>query len=54
MSAKRSRDGLVTLVVLLLCGAILALFTDIETRAFRWVNCGPLLDQAARRSDACR
>jgi hypothetical protein len=40
MSEQRGRDWLVTVVVLLLCGAILALFTDIETRAVRWLNPG--------------
>ncbi|MEB3350489.1 MAG: hypothetical protein VKO00_10770 [Cyanobacteriota bacterium] len=35
MSASRPRHGLVTAAVLLICAAILTLFTDIETRALR-------------------
>ena len=48
------RDSLVTAVVLLICAGILALFTDVELRAVRWLNCGPLTDPAARLSDICR
>ena len=38
MSEQRGRDWLVSVVVLLLCGAILALFTDLETRTLRRLN----------------
>jgi hypothetical protein len=48
------RDSLVTAVVLLICAGILALFTDVETRAVRWLTCGPLASPAARQSETCR
>jgi hypothetical protein len=48
------RDSLVTAAVLLICAGILALFTDVETKAARWLNCGPLASPAARDSDICR
>jgi hypothetical protein len=48
------RDSLVTAAVLLLCAGILTLFTDIEIRAVRWLNCGPIASPAARESEICR
>ncbi|MEB3234567.1 MAG: hypothetical protein VKM98_03980 [Cyanobacteriota bacterium] len=48
------RHSLITLVVLLLCGGILVLFTDLELSLVRWVNCGPWSAQAERRSELCR
>ena len=47
------RDSLISVAVLLLCGTILVLFTDVELAAVRWVNCGPLASQEARLSDRC-
>ena len=38
----------------LLCGGILVLFTDIEVKVVRWVNCGPLAIERDRDSDICR
>ncbi|MFN5193051.1 MAG: hypothetical protein ACK5E6_01310 [Cyanobacteriota bacterium] len=51
---KASRNGLVTAAVLLLCVGILSLLTDIEIRAVRWLNCGPLADTEERHSTVCR
>lgn len=48
------RDILISLVVLLLCGGILVLFTDLELSAVRWLNCGPFAGQNERRSAVCR
>ncbi len=48
------RDGLVTGAVLLICAAILVLFTEVEIKAVRWLNCGPLASPAERASEACR
>ena len=48
------RDGLVTGAVLLICAAILVLFTEVEIKAVRWLNCGPLASPAQRASEACR
>lgn len=48
------RDALVSVVVLLLCGGLLVLFTDIEVGVVHWVNCGPIGGAGARRSELCR
>jgi hypothetical protein len=50
----RKRDGVVSVVVLLLCGGLLVLFTDIELNVVHWVNCGPIGSAAERRSAECR
>jgi hypothetical protein len=47
-SATNRRDALVSLGVLVLCAGLLSLFTDVELRLVRWVNCGPLASAAAR------
>ena len=41
-------------VVLLLCGGLLVLFTDIEVGLVNWVNCGPIGAAGERRSEICR
>ncbi|MBE9172790.1 hypothetical protein IQ216_06750 [Cyanobium sp. LEGE 06143] len=48
------RDALVSLALVVVCGAILALFTDVELTLVRWVNCGPLAAEESRRSDRCQ
>ena len=48
------RTTLISLAVLLLCGGLLVLFTDIEVSAVRWINCGPLAAEADRSSEVCR
>ncbi|MCP9889173.1 hypothetical protein KBY96_14725 [Cyanobium sp. ATX 6A2] len=48
------RDSLVTAAMLLICAGILVLFTDVETKALRWLNCGPLASPAQRASEICR
>ncbi len=48
------RNTLISLAVLVVCGAILVLFTDLELSAVRWLNCGPLAGQVERRSELCR
>jgi hypothetical protein len=49
-----ARNGLVSAALVLLCGGILVLFTDIEVSAVRWFNCGPLAPESERRSEICR
>ncbi|MEI8249698.1 MAG: hypothetical protein WCF98_00845 [Synechococcus sp. ELA057] len=49
-----SRHRMVSAAVALICTAILVLFTDIELKLFRWVNCGPLALQRDRHSSVCR
>ena len=48
------RNALVSAALVLLCGGILVLFTDIELSAVRWFNCGPLAPEDERRSEICR
>jgi hypothetical protein len=48
------RDSLVTAVVLLICGVILVLFTDVETQVEGWLRCGPPATPAGRDSASCR
>lgn len=40
--------------VALVCAGILVLFTDIEVKVVRWVNCGPLAAAQERDSNLCR
>lgn len=49
-----TRNWLISGVLVVLCGGILVLFTDIEVTAVRWFNCGPLAPQDERRSEVCR
>ena len=48
------RQSLISLLVALLCGGVLVLFTDIEVQLVRWVNCGPLATEAEKSGDVCR
>lgn len=48
------RQTWATLAVVLLCGGILVLFTDVEVGLVRWFNCGPLSTGGEQRSDVCR
>ncbi len=45
---------LVSAVLVLLCGGVLMLFTDVETSLVRWINCGPFATAAERDSQICR
>lgn len=40
--------------VALVCAGILVLFTDIEVKVVKWVNCGPLALQRDLDSNICR
>jgi hypothetical protein len=48
------RSTLVSLALVLLCGGILVLFTDVELKIVQWVNCGPLASSEARRAPLCK
>ena len=48
------RQSLISLMVLLVCGAILVVFTDLELSLVRWINCAPWSAQDERRSEICR
>ena len=45
---------LVSGAVALACAGILVLFTDIEVKVVKWVNCGPLAVNQERDSRLCR
>jgi len=48
------RQTWATLAVVLLCGGIFVLFTDVEVSLVRWFNCGPFSTQAEDNSNICR
>ena len=48
------RQTWATVAVILLCGGILVLFTDVEVGLVRWLNCGPLATTAEQDSYVCR
>ena len=48
------RQSLVSGVVVLLCMGVLVLFTDIEVKMIRWLNCGPFATESEQTSTACR
>jgi len=48
------RHTLISLMVLLVCSAILVLFTDVELSLVRWINCGPWAAQDERHGEICR
>ncbi len=47
-------QSLISLVLVILCGGILVLFTDVELLLVRWVNCGPISTEAQKNSQVCR
>lgn len=47
------RDALISTAVLLLCSGILVVFTDVELRLVRWVNCSPLASPTSRSAVSC-
>ena len=48
------RHLLVSGAVALICTVILVLFTDIEVKLLRWINCGPFAVHQDRNSRVCR
>jgi len=48
------RHLLISGAVAALCAGILVVFTDIEVKLVKWLNCGPLSAQAERTTDVCR
>ncbi|MFM7238281.1 MAG: hypothetical protein ACKOZN_01580 [Cyanobium sp.] len=50
----RKSDWLVSALLVLICGGILVLFTDVELRLVRWVNCSVLAPGSERTSAMCR
>lgn len=40
--------------LVLLCGGVLVLFTDVEDSLVRWLNCGPAAPAVERSSGICR
>ncbi|MFM7647393.1 MAG: hypothetical protein ACKO50_04905 [Cyanobium sp.] len=50
----RKSDWLVSALLVLICGGILVLFTDVELRLVRWVNCSVLTPGNEHTSAMCR
>ncbi|QVL53505.1 MAG: hypothetical protein KFB97_03730 [Cyanobium sp. M30B3] len=50
----RKSDWLVSALLVLICGGILVLFTDVELRLVRWVNCNVQAPASERNSEVCR
>lgn len=50
----RKSDWLVSALLVLICGGILVLFTDVEVKLVRWINCGPLSTESERDTRICR
>ena len=48
------KNWLISGALVLLCGGILVLFTDVEVGLVRWFNCGPLSTSSEDRSEVCR
>jgi hypothetical protein len=46
-------DWQVTAVLVLICCGILVLFTDVELRLVRWVNCSAFAPVSERGSAVC-
>ena len=44
----------VSAAVAVVCAGLLVLFTDIELKLVRWINCGPFALQRDSRSGLCR
>jgi hypothetical protein len=49
-----SRQTWATVAVILLCGGILVLFTDVEVSLVHWINCGPVSTESERNTRICR
>ena len=47
-------QSLISLVLVLLCGVILVLFTDVERLLVRWINCSPIATDAQKKIQVCR
>ena len=47
------RQTWATVTVVLLCGVILVLFTDVEVQLVRWFNCGPIATLGEQDSKVC-
>ena len=45
---------LINLVLAILCGGILVLFTDVELLLVRWINCSPIATEAQKNNQVCR
>jgi hypothetical protein len=48
------KNWLISGALVLLCGGILVLFTDVEIGLVRWFNCGTLSTPDERNIELCR
>ena len=47
-------QSIISLMLVILCGVILVLFTDVERLLVRWINCSPIATEAQKNSQVCR
>ena len=47
-------QSLISLVLVILCGGILVLFTDVELLLVRWINCSSLATEEKKNYQVCR
>ena len=47
-------QSIISLVLVIHCGGILVLFTDVERLLVRWINCSPIATEAQKNSQVCR
>ena len=50
----RPPQSLISLVLVILCGGILVLFTDVELLLVSWLSCGPIATEVQTNSQVCR
>lgn len=48
------KNWLISGALVLVCGGILVLFTDVEVKLVRWINCGPLSTESESNTRICR
>ncbi len=53
-AALTQKNWLISGALVLVCGGILVLFTDVEVKLVRWINCGPLSTESERNTRICR
>ena len=47
-------QSLISLLLAILCGGILVLFTDVEWVVVRWINCSPISRDLNKNIQVCR
>ncbi len=47
-------QSLISLVLVILCGGILVLFTDVELLLMRWIDCSLIAKESQKNNQVCR